>query len=128
MALIKVNAIDFDDQMLLRRIRTYLIPGERLFFIYDCRGPETDCIGLTDRRLLFQDNISIPGIPMLTSLPLESISSVRTRDSGRIRESSKVLVMCKSQTYAFEFRSHEKAHNVERLILRQMHLVKDDTQ
>ncbi len=45
----------FDRQDQLQRIQAYVIPGETLIAVFDCKGSGTGFVGFTDQRLIFYD-------------------------------------------------------------------------
>lgn len=45
----------YDDESQYRRIVAYLMPGETLYAVYDCKGAGTGFVGITDRRVIFYD-------------------------------------------------------------------------
>jgi hypothetical protein len=107
---------EFDREEQLEHIQTVLARGEHLFFVYDCKGTETGCVGLTDQRLLFQDKITIPGLPLIMSVPFSKIAAVAVKGFGHILGTSKLVVVVDSRTYEFEFRSNEQADKAYKLI------------
>jgi hypothetical protein len=46
----------FDKQEQYDRIQDGLMPGESIVAVYDCIGAGTGFVGLTDRRVILQDN------------------------------------------------------------------------
>lgn len=45
----------YDNKSQYERIRAYIIPGENLFAVYDCKGDGTGFVGITDQRIIFYD-------------------------------------------------------------------------
>jgi hypothetical protein len=45
----------FDNKGQHDRIVAYLIKGENLFAVYDCKGSGTGFVGITDQRVIFYD-------------------------------------------------------------------------
>jgi hypothetical protein len=111
--------IEFDKQEQLERIQSDLIPGERLFFVFDCKGAGTGYVGVTDRRLVFQDKTFMHKHSSIVTVPFSKITAVAAEDSGHVFKTSKLAIVAGAQTYEFEFRSDEKAHKAYRLILEQ---------
>ena len=42
----------YDNETQYRQIVAYLLPGETLYAVYDCKGIGTGFVGITDRRLI----------------------------------------------------------------------------
>lgn len=60
----------------LARIQLVLLPGELILAVYDGSGGSTGMVGLTDRRVIVQDNTFVGGKSGITSLPYSRIQSV----------------------------------------------------
>ncbi len=50
------GAISFDKQDQVDKIQAGLLPGESIIAVYDGKGGGTGFIGLTNRRVVLQDN------------------------------------------------------------------------
>ncbi len=109
-------AVECDDPGQLQQLRAMLMTGERLFFLYDCRGAGSGYLALTNRRLLFQDRGFIPGCPTIVSMPFGRVEGVSLRGRGRLLRPARLAVTSGSQRYEFRFHSEEKARNAFRLI------------
>jgi Type ISP C-terminal specificity domain len=83
-----VTQIQFDKQDQLEKIQAGLMEGETLFAVYDGKGKGTGFIGLTDRRVIIQDNSFVGGKIALTSLPYKRRLS-RTCPTSRCSVSSR---------------------------------------
>ncbi|MDQ3601884.1 MAG: hypothetical protein M3408_11710, partial [Actinomycetota bacterium] len=75
----------FDEQDQLDKMEVGLLEGETVIAVYD--GGDTGFIGLTDRRVVVQDNTFDGGRSALTSLPYRRIDAVSfvsdTSESGK---------------------------------------------
>ena len=45
----------FDKQDQLNQVRVWIMPGEMLYAVFDCKGAGTGFVAITDKRLLFYD-------------------------------------------------------------------------
>lgn len=113
------DGVEFDKQNQLERIQDDLVRGERLFFVYDLKGTGSGYLGVTDRRLVFQDRTLMHKHESIVTVPFSKITAVAAEDAGHILKTSKLVVYVNTQSYEFEFRSTEKAHKAYRLILEQ---------
>jgi len=96
-----------------------LIPGEKLFFVYDLKGSGSGYLGVTDRRLVFQDRTLMHKHESIVTIPFSKITAVAAEDEGHILKTSKLAVYVGEKEYEYEFRSSEKAHKAYRTILEQ---------
>jgi hypothetical protein len=62
----------YDNETQYRQIVAYLLPGETLYAVYDCKGIGTGFVGITDRRLIFYDQGIIAKKRMMVSLPYQN--------------------------------------------------------
>ncbi len=46
----------YDNEMQYRRVGAYLLPGETLYAVYDCKGIGTGFVGITDLRIIFYES------------------------------------------------------------------------
>ena len=113
--------VAFDKQDQLEKIQVGLMEGETLFAVYDGKGMGTGFIGLTDRRVVIQDNSFVGGKSALTSLPYKRIQSVSYLSDksmfGKFVASSTVAIRVGGSDYEVEFRGQEKARHAHDLIL-----------
>lgn len=115
-----VEPVDFDKKEQFERVQADLIPGEQLFGVYDCKGSGTGFVGITDRRLVFQDRTLIHKHVSIVSVPFSRITAVAAEDTGNlIFKASKLSVFVGTQPYEFEFRTADKAYKAYKLILEQ---------
>ena len=45
----------FDKQDQLEKIQSWVLPGETLYAVYDCKGAGTGFLGITNKRIIFYD-------------------------------------------------------------------------
>lgn len=111
----------FDKQDQLDKITSGLLEGEQLIAVYDAIGAGTGFIGITDRRVIVQDNSFVGKKVAVTSIPYSRITSVSVLSNksmmGQFFSTSSIAVHSSGQTYEVEFRGNEKAHHVHQVIL-----------
>lgn len=66
----------FDKQDQFDKIASGLMPGEQIIAVYDCIGAGTGFMGVTTKRLVFQDNSFVGKKVAITSIPYSRITSV----------------------------------------------------
>ena len=114
----------FDKQDQYDRIREGLIAGETIIAVYDCTGAGTGFVGLTDRRVILQDNSFAGKKVALTSVPysrVQAVSFVSNKSMlGKWSSSSEVAILVGGEAHECEFRGHEKAKRVHDVILQHM--------
>ncbi|MFC6886470.1 MULTISPECIES: PH domain-containing protein [Actinomadura] len=115
------NSVPHDRSGQLKQIESGLLPGEQIIAVYDAVGTGTGFIGLTDRRVIVQDNSFVGKKVALTSIPYSKISSVSVLSNkswaGSYFSSGSIAVHVGTQTYVVEFRGEQKAHHVHNVIL-----------
>ena len=113
--------VPFDQQGQLDKIIEGLMPGEQVLAVYDAIGAGTGFIGVTDKRVIIQDNSYVGKKIALVSIPFSRISSVSVLSNksmfGSFFSSSQVAVNTASKAYEVEFRGDGKAKHVHDLIL-----------
>jgi len=111
----------FDKQDQLDKIASGLLEGEKLIAVYDAIGAGTGFIGITDRRVIVQDNSFVGKKVAVTSIPYSRITSVSVLSNksmmGQFFSTSSIAVHSSGQTYEVEFRGNEKADHVHQVIL-----------
>lgn len=113
--------IDFDNANQLQRIQGGLIPGETLYAVYDMKGAGTGFVGITDRRLIIQDEGRIRKGRSLITLPYSRITMLASKDEGgMLRRTSELTVYAGSQEFEFEFRSGDKAERAYTYIVQHL--------
>ena len=113
--------IDFDKQDQMERIQQSLVPGETLFAVYDMRGGGTGFMGLTNKRLVIQDEGRIQKRRSLVSIPYSHIAMVSASDEGggllRTATSTMTVTTSGGQTFELDFRSGDKAQRAYTTII-----------
>jgi hypothetical protein len=114
----------FDKQEQLDKITAGLLEGESVIAVYDCIGAGTGFVGLTDRRVILQDNSFVGKKTALTSLPysrLQAVSFVSNKSMfGKAVSTSEIAVSAGGKEYECEFRGADKAKHAHDVILRCM--------
>lgn len=115
----------FDKRDQLDKIASGLLQGEQIIAVYDAIGAGTGFLGLTNLRLVLQDNSFVGKKVALTSIPYSrvgAVSFVSDRNVlGRFASSSQIAVTVGAQTYEVSFRGDDKAKHAHDVIL--WHLV-----
>jgi len=113
--------VPFDKQDQVDKIQEALLSGESIIAVYDGKGTGTGFIGLTDRRIVLQDNGFVGKRVALTSVPysrINTVSFVSDRSMlGKFASSSSIAVAVGGDTYEIEFRGQEKAKHAHDVIL-----------
>jgi hypothetical protein len=113
------NDVDFDQQSQLDQILPWILDGERLYAVYDCKGAGTGFVAITNKRLLFYDKAFLRKRKALTSVPFSKVTAVSSVDEGRglFGSTSELVIKTGSEEYEFEFRGGEKAQRAYKLIM-----------
>ena len=113
--------VAFDLKAQLKTVEEGLLDGESLYAVYDGKGVGTGFIGITDLRIILQDESYVGGKIALTSLPYARINAVsllsNTSMFGRWVEASTLAITSSEATYEVEMRGHDKAKHAHDLIL-----------
>jgi hypothetical protein len=112
----------FDKQEQYDKVASGLMPGEQLIAVYDCIGAGTGFMGVSTKRLVFQDNSFVGKKIAVTSIPYSRITSVSVVSNksmmGRFFSSSSLAVTVSgAKTHEAEFRGEEKAGHIHNVIL-----------
>ena len=114
----------FDKQDQLEKIQSWVMPGETLYAVYDCKGAGTGFIGITDRRIIFYDKQFMRKVKAMVTVPYSQIAAISSEDkSGLLTgrgffSSSKIGIHTTGNAYyEFEFRGADKAHQAYSLIM-----------
>jgi hypothetical protein len=115
-------SVDFDNKNQLDRIQGGLVPGETLYAVYDMKGGGSGFIGLTDRRLIIQDEGRLRKRKSIVSIPYGQIAMVAAADEGRVIRSTSELTIVTSngQHFDMEFRSGDKAERAYTYIIQHL--------
>ncbi len=116
----------FDKQDQLDKITAGLLPGEELEAVFDVKGGGTGFVGITSKRVIFQDSSWVMNTKAVVSIPYSRIHTVAAEDAvglftGRgYFSSSKVMITTTEGAGSFQFRGADKAHIAHDLILKHM--------
>lgn len=115
------NEIPHDRSGQLKQIESGLLPGEQIIAVYDATGAGTGFVGLTDRRVIIQDNSFAGKRFAITSVPYSKITSVSVVGNkswaGSYFSSGSVAINVGAHTYEVEFRGDDKVRHVHDVIL-----------
>jgi hypothetical protein len=122
----KTSAVEaiFDRQDQLEKIRAGLLPGEEIEAVLDVKGGGTGFVGITTKRVIFQDNAWVVKSMAIVSIPYSRINTVAAEDSAGLLtgrgffSSSKIVITTSDGSRVFQFRGADKAHIAHNLILR----------
>lgn len=106
----------YDSEEQYMRVLAYLIPGETLFAVYDCKGAGTGFLGITDQRLLFYDLGTIIKNRNMISIPYNQITVIAVADEGVVFQSGQLTVFTASGKFEYQFTSPEKTRWVYQFI------------
>lgn len=112
--------VAYDNASQLERIQAYVIPGEVLMAVFDCKGAGTGFVGITDRRLIFYDQAFVTGKKAMVSIPYNHIVGIASADEGVIFQTSEITLMTAAGNYTFIFRGADKAHWAYAYIIAQL--------
>jgi hypothetical protein len=110
---------DIEEQW--QAVEAGLLEGEQLVAVYDAKDAGTGFIGLTDLRVVLQDESYVGGRVALTSIPyggVHAVSLVANKSFlGGYVEAATVSIVISGHTYEVELRGHDKARHVHDVIL-----------
>ena len=113
-----------DKKEQLEKLWDWILPGETLYAVYDCKGVGTGFIGVTDRRIIFYDKQFMRKKKAMVSVPFSQIAAVSSEDESGLLigrgffSSSKIGIHTTGNAYyEFEFRGADKAHDAYCLIM-----------
>jgi hypothetical protein len=114
----------FDKQEQYDKIASGLLPGEEILAVYDAIGAGTGFIGVTNVRVILQDNSFIGKKVALTSIPFSRVNSVSfVADKsmfGKFASTSQIAISAGGQTHEVQFRGEEKAKVIHDAVLARM--------
>ena len=112
--------IYFDNRSQLERIQAYLISGETLFAVYDCKGAGTGFVGITDQRIIFYDQGVFSKHKTMISIPYNQMVGLAAADEGFIFKTSEITIITGAGRFSFEFRGSDKAMAAYRYVMNQI--------
>jgi hypothetical protein len=115
---------NFDKQEQWDKVQSGLLDDERLFVVFDCTGAGTGFLGLTDRRVVLQDNSFVGKQAAVTSIPYRTVQAVSFVSDksmfGKFASSSTIAVTVGGSVREATFRGEDKAKYVHDTILRRI--------
>jgi len=117
-----MTSVEFDKEDQLRQVEPFIIEGEQLFAVYDCKGAGTGFVAVTNKRLLVYDKAFLGKRKALTSVPFHQITAISSVDEGRglFGTSSELVTKTGPESYSFEFRGGDKAQRAYSFIMREI--------
>jgi hypothetical protein len=111
----------FDKQDQLEKIQSSLLQGERIIAVYDAIGAGTGFIGITDTRVIFQDNSFVGKKVALTSVPYNKVNTVSFVSNksmlGKFASTGSIALQVGGTVHEIDFRGDEKAKHAHDVIL-----------
>jgi hypothetical protein len=111
----------FDKQEQFDKIAAGLLHGEQIIAVYDAIGAGTGFIGITNLRVVLQDNSFVGKKVALTSVPYNRVNAVSFVSNksmlGKFASTGSIAVSAGGQSYEVEFRGDEKAKHAHDAIL-----------
>ncbi|RJQ80334.1 hypothetical protein D5S17_07645 [Pseudonocardiaceae bacterium YIM PH 21723] len=111
----------FDKRDQFDKVSSGLLQGEQIIAVYDAIGVGTGFIGLTNLRVVIQDNSFVGKKVAITSIPYSKISSVSfVADKsmfGKFASSSNIAISTSHGNHEVDFRGDEKAKHTHDVIL-----------
>ena len=110
---------DIKDQY--TRIKNYIIPGETLHAVFDCKGAGTGFVGISDQRVIFYDQGFLVKKKSMVSVPYHQVIALASADEGgMIFKTSELTLITGAGKFSFEFKGSEKAHWAYNFIMNQI--------
>lgn len=110
----------YDHKEQWNRVAAYVIPGETLYAVYDCKGGGTGFVGITDQRVIFYDQTFLRELKSMISIPYNRIIGIASQDEGTILKTSTLTFITAAGNFTFEFWGAKKAHWVYRFVMDQI--------
>lgn len=111
----------FDKQEQLDKILSGLLQGEKVIAVYDAIGAGTGFIGVTDTRVIIQDNSFVGKKQALVSVPYNRVNAVAFVSDksmfGKFFSSSTISISVGGRNHEVSFRGEEKAKHVHDVVL-----------
>lgn len=111
----------FDKQEQWEKVRAALLGDEQLLAVFDCTGAGTGFVGVTNKRVVLQDNSFVGKQVAVTSLPYKNIQAVSFVSDksmlGRFASSSTIAITAGGSVREATFRGEEKAKYIHDTIL-----------
>lgn len=117
-------AIPYDREDQLQKIQSLILNNETIYAVYDAIGVGTGFIGITNKRIILQDNSFVGGKSAITSIPHSRVSSVSISSNksalGKFVSKSEIYIHVGQQIISVEFRGDDKARHAHDLICSQI--------
>lgn len=111
----------YDKKDQLDKIHAGLLSGEEIIAVYDAVGAGTGFIGVTNRRVVIQDNSFIGKKIALTSVPYSRVTSISFVSDksmfGSFASTSTISISAGHHSYEVQFRGDGKAKHVHDVVL-----------
>ncbi len=111
----------FDKQDQFEKIQSGLLHGEQIIAVYDAIGAGTGFIGVTNMRVILQDNSFVGKKVALTSIPYNRVTTVSFVSNksmlGKFASTGSIAVAVSGSVHEVEFRGDEKAKHCHDAIL-----------
>ncbi len=105
----------------LEKVQSGLLPGEAITAVFDCTGAGTGFVGLTNRRVVLQDNSFVGKQSAVTSIPFKNIQAVGFVSDksmfGKFMSSSTIAITVGGDVKTATFRGEDKAKFIHDTIL-----------
>jgi hypothetical protein len=117
-----VEGVIYDKKEQYDQIVPWILAGERLHVVLDCKGGGTGFVAITDKRLMFYDKAFLGKRKALTSVPFNKVTSVSSVDEGRglFGATSELVLKTGTEAFEFEFRGGDKAQKAYHLIMTEL--------
>lgn len=111
----------YDNKSQHERIVLYMLPGEILQAVYDCKGAGTSFVGLSDRRLIFYDQGMLIRKKTMVSIPYQRVIGIACADDeSSILGTTEIVVLTAAGNFTFEFRHINRAQWVYQYVMDQV--------
>lgn len=100
--------VKYDIENQYQRITPYILAGETLEAVFDCKGGGTGFVGITDQRVIFYDQGRLVKKKSMVSIPYGRIIAVSVADEGKIFKSGELMIITAAGNFSFEFRGTDK--------------------
>ena len=111
-----------DQKSQFDQVVPWLLGGEKLYAVFDCKGGGTGFVALTNKRLLYYDKAFLGKRKALTSVPYNKVTAVSSVDEGRglFGATSELVVKTGTESFEFEFRGGDKAQKAYQVMMFEM--------
>ncbi len=110
----------YDNKGQYDRVAAYVLPGETLKAVFDCKGAGTGFVRITGQRIIFYDQGVLLKKKTMVSIPYHQVIGVASADEGVIFKTSEITLITAAGKFEFEFRGADKAHWAYAYIMNQI--------